>query len=212
MPGGDGASGKPTRRRGRPRSIDRAAAIDRAVEAFWRAGYEGTSLDDLTAAMDVARPTLYEAFGGKRTLFLTALDAYSQRIGGAAIAAFQAERSPRDAARAFLTTLLSFQAPDDGRPTGCLIACVAATSAGQLEGVQERLQTIHAGSLAAVEAGFHALSSRENAIADHQTSLASARALRLLDAMNAQAVRARAGATRADLLAEMEDRLDGIMG
>lgn len=54
---------------GRPRSFDRDAALGAALELFWRAGYEETSIAMLTAAMGVTPPSLYAAFGDKRRLF-----------------------------------------------------------------------------------------------------------------------------------------------
>ena len=64
---------------GRPRSFDRDAALATAVEQFWRAGYEGTSVATLTAAMGVAPPSLYAAFGDKRHLFEEASAVYFER-------------------------------------------------------------------------------------------------------------------------------------
>src|SRR5258708_25574551 len=64
------------KRRGRPRGYDPAAAIARAAETFWKAGYAGTSLDDLSAATGMNRPSLYAAFGDKRALYLKTLEYY----------------------------------------------------------------------------------------------------------------------------------------
>src|SRR5260370_30182056 len=63
-------------RMGRPRSFDTGAALDRALQVFWRKGYEGATLSDLTKAAGVNRPSLYAAFGGKEALFRKALDRY----------------------------------------------------------------------------------------------------------------------------------------
>src|SRR5882724_10797919 len=70
-----GAKAEP-KRRGRPRAYDPATAIARAAETFWKAGYAGTSLDDLSAATGMNRPSLYAAFGDKRDLYLKALEIY----------------------------------------------------------------------------------------------------------------------------------------
>ena len=63
-------------KRGRPAGFDRAEALHRAMELFWARGYEGTTLDELTAAMGINRPSLYAAFGDKEQLFRRALDRY----------------------------------------------------------------------------------------------------------------------------------------
>src|SRR5205814_7401242 len=64
--------------KGRPRSFDTNKALDRALQVFWRKGYEGASLPDLTEAMGINRPSLYAAFGNKEALFRKALDRYVQ--------------------------------------------------------------------------------------------------------------------------------------
>src|SRR5207249_2480008 len=69
-------SGPTTARRGRPRTFDPNLALDRALEVFWRKGYEGASLSDLTKATGINRPSLYAAFGNKENLFRLALDRY----------------------------------------------------------------------------------------------------------------------------------------
>jgi AcrR family transcriptional regulator len=67
---------KSSGRLGRPRSFDIDGALDRALRVFWRKGYEGASLSDLTKAVGVNRPSLYAAFGDKEALFRKALDRY----------------------------------------------------------------------------------------------------------------------------------------
>jgi AcrR family transcriptional regulator len=64
---------------GRPRSFDRDTALAAAVEQFWRAGYEETSIATLTAAMGVTPPSLYAAFGDKHRLFEEASALYFER-------------------------------------------------------------------------------------------------------------------------------------
>src|SRR5258707_14897964 len=66
-------------RRGRPRAYDPDAALARAVDAFWDAGFAATSLDDLTLATGMNRPSLYGAFGDKQALYRKALDLYRAR-------------------------------------------------------------------------------------------------------------------------------------
>ena len=62
--------------RGRPRAFDRERALRKAMEVFWRKGYEMASLNDLTSAMSINPPSLYAAFGDKETLYLEALEYY----------------------------------------------------------------------------------------------------------------------------------------
>jgi AcrR family transcriptional regulator len=64
---------------GRPRAFNIDIALEQALLLFWRKGYLGTSLTDLTEAMGINRPSLYAAFGNKETLFRKALDRYRDR-------------------------------------------------------------------------------------------------------------------------------------
>ncbi|MEX1222336.1 MAG: TetR/AcrR family transcriptional regulator [Idiomarina sp.] len=69
----------PTACRGRPCSFDKDEALGKALELFWKNGYEGTSLTDLTTVMGINKPSLYAAFGNKEQLFLQAIDLYEKR-------------------------------------------------------------------------------------------------------------------------------------
>src|SRR5215475_15343375 len=94
---------KPPARRGRPRAFDPDAALARAVDAFWDAGFAATSLDDLSVATGMNRPSLYGAFGDKQALYRKALDQY-RAMGEEALAQALARDVPLDEAlrRAYL--------------------------------------------------------------------------------------------------------------
>jgi TetR/AcrR family transcriptional regulator, copper-responsive repressor len=89
------------KRHGRPRSFDRDQALERAMHVFWRQGYEATSVNDLTKAMDINPPSLYAAFGDKEHLYLEALERY-QRSRLAAVAKWFDEEPTAKAAVARL--------------------------------------------------------------------------------------------------------------
>lgn len=103
--------------RGRPRGFDADQALDRAVEVFWRQGYEGASLGDLTAAMGINKPSLYAAYGNKRELFDRALARYAETDMAYARAAL-ARPTAHEVAETFLRhNARALTMP--GRPAGC---------------------------------------------------------------------------------------------
>src|SRR4249919_2313925 len=75
-----------SRPRGRPRSFDPDAVLEKARGVFWTLGYAATSLDDLAAATGLNRPSLYAAFGDKHALYMRALE----RTRAGAVAAMRA--------------------------------------------------------------------------------------------------------------------------
>ncbi|QCW26668.1 TetR/AcrR family transcriptional regulator [Lysobacter enzymogenes] len=76
----DAAAAKPRRPRGRPRGFDRDQALETAMRMFWQRGFEATSMSELTAAIGVAAPSLYAAFGSKEDLFRAALQRYLEQF------------------------------------------------------------------------------------------------------------------------------------
>jgi AcrR family transcriptional regulator len=116
------------RPRGRPRSFDADSALDAAVLLFWEKGYDGTSLTDLTAAMDINRPSLYATYGNKRDLFIQAIDRYAATHGKRAFSALQDEPDNRTAVQRFFDASIDC-ALADGTPRGCLINTVATDAA-----------------------------------------------------------------------------------
>ncbi|MEJ3744974.1 TetR/AcrR family transcriptional regulator [Actinomycetes bacterium KLBMP 9797] len=135
---------------GRPRAFDEDAALDRALEVFWRQGYEGTALSDLTAAMGINRPSLYGAFGNKEALFRRVLDRYIDGPGGFAAAAL-AEPQARDVVERLLTGAVELTT-GPGHP-GCLSVRNAQACGPDSDSVRHEV-------VGRREAGFRALRER----------------------------------------------------
>lgn len=114
---------------GRPRNFDETAALDSAVEVFRRHGFEGASLDLLTEAMGINRPSLYGAFGDKAALFDKAVSRYVEGSGAAPLAALDAAEDLESGIAGFFAAVMRNNAAR-GRPRGCLVACVLGEAAG----------------------------------------------------------------------------------
>jgi len=89
-------------RGGRPWSFDRDAAVETAMLLFWRHGYEGVSIGDLTKAIGVAPPSLYAAFGSKAGLYQQALTRYKETLGCLDMTGIGLAKSLPDAVRLLL--------------------------------------------------------------------------------------------------------------
>jgi AcrR family transcriptional regulator len=138
------------RRTGRPRRFDRDVALGAAMHLFWRHGYEGSSVADLTRAMGITPPSLYAAFGDKRGLFRAAIDRY---LGGerAVVATIEAAPSAYAAAR---DLLIAAATGDTGEatPPGCLLASSIVCCAPELAGIREEVAEIRRSIEAALRA------------------------------------------------------------
>ena len=115
---------KKARRRGRPRAYDSEAVLDRAAELFWANGFSATSLDDLSAAMGMARPSIYNAFGDKEALFLRVLERFRDTVAGSPLRAFESAGSIQDALDAFFGQSVEYTTADASH-LGCLLVNVA---------------------------------------------------------------------------------------
>ncbi|MDX8141895.1 TetR/AcrR family transcriptional regulator [Lentzea sp. BCCO 10_0061] len=108
----------PRRATGRPRGFDADEALDRALLVFWRQGYEGASLANLTEAMGISTASMYATFGNKEQLFRRALERYDEGPS-AYVPLALAEPTALDVARALLAgTIRTTTRPD--QPLGCL--------------------------------------------------------------------------------------------
>jgi AcrR family transcriptional regulator len=129
--------------RGRPRSFDKGEALARAMEVFWAKGYEGASMADLTAAMGVASPSLYAAFGSKEELFRQALELYGKTEGCEIWDAVEKAPTAREAVEGYLMeTARVFTRP--GKPPGCMIVLSALHATETCETVRRELIRLRA--------------------------------------------------------------------
>jgi AcrR family transcriptional regulator len=116
-------------RRGRPRAFDPDVALGQAVDAFWDAGFAATSLDDLTEATGMNRPSLYGAFGDKQALYRKAFDAYRERTRDTFAVLFRSDEPLRDALRKIYDTAIAIYLSGDNGPRGCFIISTAVAQA-----------------------------------------------------------------------------------
>ena len=104
---------------GRPRAFDKDEALDRAMEVFWRKGYEGASMADLTKAMGINPPSLYACFGNKEGLLKASLDRYAERRAEF-LSHVLAAPTAREVASRMLKGTADLQT-DPTQPPGCLL-------------------------------------------------------------------------------------------
>ena len=105
---------------GRLKAFDVNDVLDRAVDCFWQHGYEATSVRDLADRMGIGGASLYNAYGDKRALFLTALARYADRSMRERIARLEKSGRPTEAIRAFLAEIIDRSLADPDRK-GCLL-------------------------------------------------------------------------------------------
>ena len=123
----------------RPRSFDPDEALDLARDVFWEKGFQGTSLDDVTAATGLAKPSLYAAFGDKNALFLKVLERYHARIVANAERIVNDGPSAREAVHRWLTGFVPFCSGVKGK-RGCLSVNTAADGAAVQKEVRKRIE------------------------------------------------------------------------
>jgi TetR/AcrR family transcriptional regulator, copper-responsive repressor len=184
--------------RGRPRSFDRATALEKAILAFWEHGYEATSVSDLTRVMGIGAPSLYAAFGDKRSLFEEVVQEYGARYGSFGDRALAEEPTVRAAMERMLReAAVEYTAP--GRPHGCLVIH-AATNCSSPE-VEESLRVRRNANIAAFESRVRAGIAAGELSADTDAAALARHVGAVIQGMSQQA---RDGASREELEAVAE--------
>lgn len=104
----------------RPKAFDEDTALEAAMACFWERGYQATSIRDLTEVMGIASPSLYNAFGDKRALFIRALETYCRAATFERISRLEAELPSEQRVPAFLAEVVT-RSVEDKQRRGCFL-------------------------------------------------------------------------------------------
>ncbi len=104
---------------GRPRQFDRDEALEKAMEAFWAKGYAACSVQDLLDAMGINRGSMYDTFGDKHSMFISALEHYVDGFGKRFESVLHAPGSPLGNVRTMLDQVIAMATDREQR--GCMI-------------------------------------------------------------------------------------------
>ena len=192
---------------GRPREFDPDEVALKAVDVFWEKGFDGASLDDLTEALGISRPSLYAAFGDKRGLFLAAIDAYGRHVSDKAFQAFAVEPDIRRAVRRFFEVALD-NATQQNRPKGCLVGQAAVSSVTLVDEVGDALRAMSLRARGHLAGRFD----RERLAGDLPEGFESEeRAALMIELMQGQAHRARIGDSREEIASGLPLRVATVL-
>ena len=184
------------RPRGRPRAYDPHDALLRATVAFWNFGYAGTSMDVLSDAMGMNRPSVYGAFGDKRALYLQALAEYRRSSCQAMREALSLELPFADALRQLYARAIDIYLSGELGARGCLLIGTAATEAVH----DDAIRASYAAGLRELDDEMERRMRHAVKQGDLETDLPLPVLARLAcGIMNTLAVRARGGDSRAAL-------------
>lgn len=117
------------KRRGRPRAYQPDVALGQALELFRKDGFAATSLDDLSAATGMNRPSLYGAFGDKRELYIKSYARYRADARAAMIDIFRDELPIRKRLHRIYAVALDIYLSGEAGPRGCFTMMTAASEA-----------------------------------------------------------------------------------
>jgi AcrR family transcriptional regulator len=185
--------------RGRPRAFDVDKALDKALRTFWRKGYEGTTLPDLTWAMGINRPSLYAAFGNKEELFRKALDRYAE--GPAAhVGAALAAPTARAVVERFLQGSVDMLT-NPRNPRGCLAVHGALACGDAAESVRQELAARRQATQEALRQRLDRALAEGDLPANVDCAVLARYVTTVVQGMSVQAA---GGATREELLRVME--------
>ncbi len=180
--------------RGRPRKFDKDAVLELMVNVFWEKGFSGTSLEDLSRATSLSRPSLYAAYGNKLAMYLLALDVFGKRMATEAVGALASSPDLKTGLENFYAAALDiYLGPNGDMARGCLVFTTAVTEAATEPRIKDVLSTLLEGFDRALSAQISRHAPHlDPSVLEVATNLASGTLLNL-------ATRTRAGTPRAAL-------------
>lgn len=180
----------------RPRKFDEERAVDAAMEAFWAAGYEATSTQDLCEATGLGRSSIYNTFKSKHDLFERALARYMESKAAELTELLESELPARDKIRALLQRVIDEESARGADGRGCLVVNTYVEVSARDDAVAAALARDYDKRLAAIRAVLES-GRRAGEIADGK----DARTLAHLAIASVSGLRvaARAGVGRAEL-------------
>lgn len=197
------------RPRGRPRKVNPETALNRARNAFWDTGYAATSLDDLSAATGLNRPSLYSSFGDKQALYLASLKKSRAELTGSLVAALKPEEPLRQALERVYGRAGMVYTEGERAQRGCFLISTAVTES--LADAEIRAEL--AGALEEIDGVFAARLVRAQAAGELAADADVAGLAKLATAtLNGMAVRARAGGDLDTLSVFARALIDAICG
>ncbi|BFG75484.1 TetR/AcrR family transcriptional regulator [Paraburkholderia terrae] len=197
------------RARGRPRAYDADDALSNATDAFWLGGYSGTSLDTLSDATGMNRPSLYAAFGDKHALYLNTLDRYVEAGVQAMHLALRDDIPLAQALQRVYDGALALYLPTGGEPRGCFLIGTAVVESKVDEAVRTRL----AQGLKSFDRAFEKRIRHAQTDGELSASADAAVLARVASAiLHSLALRSRAGDSRASLRATAAEGVALICG
>lgn len=126
---GTSESQSAAKRRGRPRAFEPDVALGKAMDAFRDGGFAATSLDDLSEAMGINRPSLYGTFGDKRDLFLKAYERYRHEMAATFADVFDPGLTLRETLEKIYSLAIDVYLAGESGPRGCFTVMTATSEA-----------------------------------------------------------------------------------
>lgn len=189
------------RPRGRPKAYDPDQALARVTAAFWDAGYSGASLQDLTDAAGMNKPSLYGAFGNKHALYMKTLALYREMGRNTMREALSYELPLADGLRRVYARAIEIYTSGDNGARGCFLIGTAATEAV----LDPKVRRVFADGLHELDDQLQARFQHALDTGELKSSFGADDLARLAcGIMNSFALRARAGDPRAVLEATAE--------